>query len=319
MASVPDSVNKDINNKTDLLDPKTSAADPAAKAKAKEEAAKKRKAAAEKRKKALLSTAADINNLKDQIVILAEQLQVITDCEVLKVLVSPYIKRVTDLIDDAFKEQTKIAENYLPILSLPTTPWGVVKWVKKLVFGTILPQMEAYIKLAVEIIELIQAAQTLYDVVSSLDEKLKQCAGELADMAVEEILGAIADEIGELVSSALTPVFNEIDNLQKELDNVLGEVTEQIDFSSIKNFTDTAASAMASKISAVNQAIATPIPENAYVSNATVAPGGTVKIVDGMVVSAEPGPTPIANTTFVAGGYEFTIENGIITGKTAIT
>ena len=139
---------------------------------------------------------------------LTRDLKAATDCEAIKLYIELLGAEIKDLTADIKKEAKKILDKYLPLLNIPLNPLKIIGWVKKLVTNTIMPQLEAYIKLLKQIIELVQAINEFIQAVEEVLPKLKQCAvdaveGELDDLRNEfnEIKGAIQAEVAKIARS----------------------------------------------------------------------------------------------------------------------
>lgn len=232
--------------------------------------------------------ASQVDEAADYIETLIKQIKYVTDCEVLKLIVKEHLKSVTDEIDKAVKLQTDISQKYLPITKPPTTPWGVVKWVKNLILGTILPQLKAFASLAKEIIRLIQLMKDLVDAIENAAERLEECAKEIQDMAVQEITAAVAKEIGEGLQNVLGDTMKEINKIQGTIGDIVDIANTKIDLSSPKAFVDSVDDAITGIETVANKYIESPAPEP------------PVEIV-------------------VAGDKEFKIQGGTIISVTTVT
>ncbi len=233
-----------------------------------------------------------VDQVTDTLLILLQELRLQTDCEVLKARLKPVIKTVTDAIDGVIDEMDK-QTGLTAIIKLPKTPWGLIKWVKKLVLGTVLPQLKAFIKLAKQIIKLIKVLEELMKVIKGLKDKLEKCAVEFAKESIDDVVGAIEKEINEGIDKALGPMFCKIQKLQKDIDDTLGFPTTALDFSSTDNFIDSVGDAMAAKEEAAKNAQDEPIPEVPGVS-ATLQDqnGNTYEFKDGMLTNVAPPTGP---------------------------
>lgn len=235
---------------------------------------------------------AEVAEVTDTLLAIIQELRAVTDCDVLQTRLRRVIKTVTDRIDGVIDEIEK-QSGLGAILKLPKTPWGVIKWVKKLILGTILPQVKALIQLAKEIIKLIKTLEELIKLIKELDNKLKACAVEFAKEAIDDVVGAIEKEINEAIDQALGPVFCKIQKLQSQIDGALGVSTTQIDFSSTSNFINSAGDAIAAKEEAAAKAIEEPIDEIPGV-NATLTDnaGNVFEFKEGTLTKVTPPPTP---------------------------
>lgn len=227
----------------------------------------------------------DVQEAQDEIRLLIEQLKIITDCEVLQELIRPYVKTVTDQIADAADEAEELIKKHLPVLKLPTTPWGAIKWIKKLMLGTILPMLEAYIALAKEIIELVDLLKDLLDIIQDIDDKLEECALQ----TFRELKQYLRDEINGAIDEALAPILCQIAQLQSQIDAAIGLPTAQLDFSSPEAFLKSTVTAMEDKRAKSNEVINEPIVETPVVSSTTfdTSDGRRITIEDGMVTNVE--------------------------------
>lgn len=163
-------------------------------------------------------------NQEDELVVntkrikeLTQQIRATTDCNALKLLVKQHLDELKALAKKAVEDQLKILKKYLPITSLPSpTPFGIVKWLGKLVTGTIIPQLEAFIKYTMEILGLIQAITELVITIKQVLPKLKECAlGFIREteadirneikQKVRKLENKISKEIGDLICGAIGP------------------------------------------------------------------------------------------------------------------
>lgn len=232
--------------------------------------------------------ASQVDEAADYIESLIKQIKYVTDCEVLKLIVKEHLKSVTDEISKAVKLQTDINQKYLPITKPPTSPWGVVKWVKNLILGTILPQLKAFIALAKEIIRLINLMKDLVDAIENAAERLQECAKEIQDMAIDEITAAVAKEVGEGLQNVLGDTMKEINKIQGTINDIVDISKTKIDLSSPKAFINSVDNAVAGIETVANKYIETP--------------------------AAEP---PVE--TVVAGDKEFKIQGGTIISVSTVT
>lgn len=119
------------------------------------------------------SLVVNTNRIKE----ISQQIRNVTDCDALRLIVNQHLDDVKKSASKAAEEQAKLLQKYLPITSLPSpTPWGIVKWLGKLVTGTVIPQLEAFIKYTTETIELIKAVTELTLAVEQAMPRLKACA-----------------------------------------------------------------------------------------------------------------------------------------------
>lgn len=130
---------------------------------------------------------------------LTQQIRATTDCDALKLIVKQHVDEIKRLAKKAVEDQLKLLKKYLPITSLPSpTPWGIVKWLGKLVTGTIIPQLEAFIKYTIEIIQLIKAVTELVQTVKAVLPRLKACAKEIYRETKLDIKNEIKKEVNKI-------------------------------------------------------------------------------------------------------------------------
>ena len=104
---------------------------------------------------------------------LTKDLRATTDCDALKMKLGITGDELKELTKDIRNEAKKLLDKYLPITSIPTNPLKILSWVKKLVTGTIMPQLEAYIKLLQQVIGLIQSTQELIQAAAEVLPKIE--------------------------------------------------------------------------------------------------------------------------------------------------
>ena len=136
---------------------------------------------------------------------LTQQIQATTDCDALKLIVHTHVDEFQQLAKDALKEQGRQVEKILPIMKLPSpNPFSILKWIGKLVTGTAMPQLEAFIKYATQTVELIGAASQLASVVGQVAPRLQQCAIDTVEEVKQDLTGevkkAIDKEVDRLVN-----------------------------------------------------------------------------------------------------------------------
>ena len=130
---------------------------------------------------------------------LTQQIRSVTDCDALKLIVKQHMDDIKKAAKKAVEEQLELLKKYLPITSLPSpTPWGIVKWLGKLVTGTIIPQLEAFIKYTTEIIGLIKAVTELIQAVQEVIPKLKACAVQIYQETKQDLKNEINQAVKNL-------------------------------------------------------------------------------------------------------------------------
>lgn len=222
---------------------------------------------------------------------LAKQIDNATDCEVLLDIINKHIKVLQDLIQSLIAAQLELLENILPLLSIPTSLRGIIRWIKKFVTGTILPQLRAYINMALQIIALIRALSTLANSITNARTRLEQCALETVPAVInQEINAAIRD-----LQSPLTSALNKIEIVQDQIEGVIGTpLSQRINTSSPEAFTASAETAFKSIESQLTVFANTideqeedddPVPLTA---NVVIGTGETFVVEDGMITEIIP-------------------------------
>jgi ABC-type multidrug transport system fused ATPase/permease subunit len=97
-----------------------------------------------------------------QITALEDQIKNTSSCTALQQIIEQAINSVTSLISGIIQTQLDILADFFPILNIPgPNPFAIVKWIRKLVFGTAVTQYLAYIQYAIQLIDLSAALSSL--------------------------------------------------------------------------------------------------------------------------------------------------------------
>lgn len=275
---------------------------------------------------------------------LVRQIKYVTDCDSLKMIVKQHLDEVKSLIKASLQEQIKQLEKILPILKLPSpTPFSIVKWLGKLVTGTAIPQLEAYIKYVQQIIALATAVADLVDAISDAIPRLEACALEIVNQTKDDIKQTITNTIEDAVRDIQKMVGDEVNEFAKELglDKVLtaiNDIKDTIDdvnalvntISDVKNDMEAAIGVGLSKVATTQALIttATGVPASVDTSSkeaftASVLGGAltTLKTNAQTFVDAEPPINTVTGT--ITGTTTFTstltVDNGTWTGYAPIT
>ena len=130
---------------------------------------------------------------------LTQQIRSVTDCNALKLIVKQHLDDIKKEAKKAVKEQLELLKKYLPITSLPDpTPLGIVKWLGKLVTGTVIPQLEAFIKYTSEILALILALNDIIQAIEQAIPRLKACAIQIYRETKQDLKNEINQEVRNL-------------------------------------------------------------------------------------------------------------------------
>ncbi len=170
---------------------------------------------------------------------LTKDLKATTDCDALKMKLGITGDELKELTKDVRKEAKKIAEKYLPIVKIPTNPLKIIPWVKKLVTGTIMPQLEAYIKLLQQVIGIIQATQELITAAGEVLPKIEQCARDTIEEEIDKAEGYIKDEVNKIKKEIRDAINDAI--CQSGIGDLVGTINDAVTLTKdlIKEVNDT--------------------------------------------------------------------------------
>lgn len=162
--------------------------------------------------------AVNIKRLQD----LTKKLKNVTDCDAIKIELEITGDEIKNLTKDVGKESKKIADKYLPILKIPTNPLKIIPWVKKLVTGTIVPQLDAYIKLTQQLIQLTIAVGEFVNAAGEILPKLKECALDIVDEQLNQAKGEIEKEVKRVKKKIKDDICGkaETTNLAEAIDKI---------------------------------------------------------------------------------------------------
>lgn len=141
---------------------------------------------------------------------LTKDLQATTDCDAIKQKLGITGDELKDLTKDIRNEAKKLLEKYLPITKFPTNPLKLIPWVKKLVTGSIMPQLEAYIKLLQQVIQLVQATQEFIQAAQQVLPRLEQCAVDTINQEIQGAVGVINQTIQGIVNDIVSEINDAI-------------------------------------------------------------------------------------------------------------
>ena len=220
---------------------------------------------------------------------LTKQIENATDCQALTLIFEQHLEGVTDLVEAKIATQLELLKTYLPLLDLPgPSPTAILKWLKKLVTGTIMPQLQAYITLIIQIAELQSAIQDLISAINNADDRLKRC---LEDGIINNAKFQLETKINEL-TQPIDDALITVGSLESQIKNVIESPTDPfIVTTNLEGFLATAEDGFAKlglEVEDFNDEEIQPSPEplsgSVAVSNTV-----TLEIVDGIIVSANTG------------------------------
>ena len=143
---------------------------------------------------------------------LTQQIRSTVDCEALKLIIKQHLDELKKQAEKAAKEQLALIKNKLGITTLPSpTPTGIVKWLGKLVTGTIIPTLEAIIKYTIQITGFIVAVTELVAAIEDVIPRVKACIKDIKNMGdggeglVRKLERKIAKKIADEICRKLGP------------------------------------------------------------------------------------------------------------------
>lgn len=215
---------------------------------------------------------------------LAKQINNTTDCSALTIIFEQHLESVTDLIEAKIESQLEILKNYLPLLSLPgPNPAAIVKWLKKLLTGSILPQLKAYINLVIQIAQLQSSLQELITAIENADDRLKRC---LEQSIIEGSKFKLQQKINEL-TGPIEDGLQTVASLETQIKNVIESPTDPfIVTTNLEGFLATAEEGFAKLGLEVEEFNDTEIESSPTFSGNVVTSEATFVIEGGLIVDA---------------------------------
>jgi hypothetical protein len=212
------------------------------------------------------------------------EIENVSECEALEFILTHYTTLLSDLIKDKIREQKELIKKFAPPLKIPSPdPYSIVSWVKKFVTGTVMPQLEAAIKLALQTVELVAALTRLNTALSNVPNRLRVCLVDTGTTVVIDSIGGIINE----ATSELTELLTNISSIQNDLEDILGgALTARIDTSSVPAFTESALNNLNDIQNQVKVYIDTPVvPQEVFSGSVEIAPGTSLVIQNGSVIN----------------------------------
>lgn len=271
---------------------------------------------------------------------LTNDLKNATDCDHIKLVLGITGDEVDGLTKGIREEATSLVEKYLPIVKIPTNPLKIIPWVKKLVTGTIMPQLDAYIKLMRQVVGLVQAVNELVEAAADVGPKLKQCAVDTIDeelaginQTIGDIKGAIDREVARIANEISTEITSAI--CESGIADLVGAVNDAISLTdqvidSVKASVDTVDSIVSPGLQSIGTAggiisdiTGVPFQVNTTSSSAfaeSVDSGKATEFSTGVnefIAAAAPVNTTAPSLSGGAiVGSTLTVNNGVWTGNT---
>lgn len=122
---------------------------------------------------------------------LTGQVQSFRGYDGLRVIVQQHLDELQQTISQEVKEQSDLIKQYLPLLSLPTNPIAVVKYVKNFTLKDIFPKLNAIIRYTTRIISFSVALIQLGNEVERAIEYLEQFVTDFPDQTTLEAKSAL--------------------------------------------------------------------------------------------------------------------------------
>lgn len=220
---------------------------------------------------------------------LTKQIENATDCVALSQIFEQHLDSLINVVESKVETQLEILKTYLPLLKLPgINPAAIVKWLKKLVTGTIMPQLKAYITLLIQIAELQRSIQQLIRAIENADDKLKRCI-ELG--LINDAKFKLQQKINEL-TDPIDDALRTVNSLEMQIKEVIESPTDPfIVTTNLEGFLATAESGLAQLGLEVEEFGDEEFEETPEPFTGEVAVSNTVtlEIVDGLIVSANTG------------------------------
>jgi hypothetical protein len=234
---------------------------------------------------------------------LTAQIRSFNDYDGLRAIVVQHLNDLRQDIDEKLKEKSVLYERIAPLLKLPLTPWAVVKFIKKMVLKDILPELQAAITMAIQIIKLLQALNALQieirealerleEFVKSLPDFILQEAQKTLDQAVISLQNTIQDAIQDAICDELKKDDISIDDIR----NVLSLIQQgKQAISDINQLVDSVSSDLNSDLSTISTI------QNDIVTATGQAPAIDTSSNDAFIQSVESG----AASTFITNAETF--------------
>lgn len=156
----------------------------------------------------------------DRVNNMANQLESGTDCEALLFLIDEFVDEQIKMLNDFIQGQIEILKEELPLLDIPTSIPAVIKFIRKLVLGKILPRLRAFIKLVKQTAEFLFSLQRLFEVIQSIPEKIQRCVIEVKEDLITQLQFRVTTAINS-VTAPIDSALAELNSIQDQLENIL--------------------------------------------------------------------------------------------------
>lgn len=129
-----------------------------------------------------------------------------TDCDALQMKIKTAINSQLDDLKDKMGLTKEKLDEIMPLLSIPTNPFKLPAYIKKVTVGRVLPDLDATIDLIVKTVEVVSAIAELAQVIQKVIPNLKACALDLKG----DLTGQIKDEIEGVVNTVKSEIAKTI-------------------------------------------------------------------------------------------------------------
>jgi methyl-accepting chemotaxis protein len=172
-----------------------------------------------------------------------EDLESIVDgefnCDRLELMVSEYMKSVTDLLNDKVQHMLGLISKYAPILELPSDPLKILKWAKKVILGVAEPAIEAAIRIATEIALLASKIASLAGAIATAATRLASCITELVESTLRDLSDSVMDNAMKVFEEARSIYEGLLDGLIGSNDSVTNAINAlNTEINSVSNSVD---------------------------------------------------------------------------------
>jgi hypothetical protein len=149
-----------------------------------------------------------------QITALEDQIKNTSSCTALQQIIEQAINSVTSLISGIIQTQLDILADFFPILNIPgPNPFAIVKWIRKLVFGTAVTQYLAYIQYAIQLIDLSAALSSL---ITAIQEAIS-----LSGCIITASVQTLIDDL-DIINAGVAVALIRVSEKSVSLQNVVG-------------------------------------------------------------------------------------------------
>lgn len=228
---------------------------------------------------------AEENGIAARVDRMTQQLEDITDCDILLEVIDEFVDEVFGILTDTIQEQLQILKDELPLLDLPTSITQIIGYIKKLVLGRIFPRLKAFIKLLKKIAETAAALNRLLQAIQSIPDKIDNCL----EAAQADLISSIEGKVQGAIDAVTAPVddaLNEINQVQNAIENIIeNPLNERIVTDSLDTFLATVDAAEAAIGGQVETALNDPLPTpNTFTGSADVANTESLEMSDGLII-----------------------------------